>query len=42
MQMYIQCGDLQELVAVVAGLVEKGVTFRADTARLIVELTGGY
>ena len=38
----IQCHTLVELVRVCAELIPTGVTFKADTMDLTVNLTGGY
>jgi hypothetical protein len=40
--MLIRCADLDDLIAVCAGLVQKGVTFDACTRLLTITLTGGY
>lgn len=42
MQQTIQCGDINEFVTVVAALVREGLTFSANAANLLIELTGGY
>ena len=42
MENYISCDSLATLMEVVQGCVERGLTFKADTNRLRVYLTGGY
>ena len=42
MDNYVSCDSLATLMEVVQGCVERGLTFKADTARLRVYLTGGY
>ena len=39
---WIQCGTIDELTRVIAGLVREGITYTADTATLKVWTTGGY
>lgn len=38
----IRCTTIEELATVVAQLVREGVTFDANTATLVVTLTGGF
>ena len=40
--MTIQCGCVDQLVTVCAGLVREGIMFEANAATLTVTLTGGY
>ena len=40
--MKIRCEDIEALTQVCAGLVERGITFEADTTTLTVVCTGGF
>lgn len=40
--MTIRCQDLDDFIKVCAGFVREGVSFRADTGNLTIELTGGF
>tara|TARA_R110000803_G_scaffold37168_1_gene80078 strand:+ start:572 stop:694 length:123 start_codon:yes stop_codon:yes gene_type:complete len=40
--MIINCTTVEELVIVVAGLVNQGLTFEAYMSDLTIRLTGGY
>lgn len=40
--MTIECIDLDEFIACIAGLVKKGLTFEANAYKLVIKLTGGY
>ena len=36
------CTDLDQFLDIIAGLVKRGLTFRANADRLTIELLGGY
>jgi hypothetical protein len=38
----IKCGDLENFLNVIAGLVTRGITFTADGDTYVITLTGGY
>jgi hypothetical protein len=38
----ITCHSIEQMVRVVALLIERGMTFEADTETCVVTLTGGY
>lgn len=38
----IQCATLVDFLDVCAGLVRRGIIFRADATTLFITLTGGY
>ena len=38
----ITCRTMEQFLAVIGGLVERGLTFKADADCLTVTLTGGY
>ena len=40
--MKIQCESVSRFLEVIAGLVQKGLTFEADAETLVIRLTGGY
>ena len=40
--MEIQCHSKDELVSICAGLVERGIKFKADSKTLLVVCTGGF
>lgn len=40
--MTIECPNLESLMDCVAGLVKRGLTFKADASILTITLTGGY
>jgi len=40
--MVIQCDSLTAFYDVIAGMVERGLTFYADQSELTITLTGGY
>jgi hypothetical protein len=40
--MKIRCEDIEALINVCAGLVERGITFEANTTTLVVICTGGF
>jgi hypothetical protein len=40
--MKIRCQDIEQLVEVCAGLVERGIQFEANATTLIVNCTGGF
>lgn len=40
--MTIQCTDIHNFLDVIQGLIERGLTFKANAASLSVTLTGGY
>lgn len=40
--MTIQTMTLNEMLDIIAGLVSRGLTFKADTATLKITLTGGF
>ena len=40
--MKIRCLDIESLVEVCAGLVERGIQFEANTTTLMVICTGGF
>lgn len=40
--MYITCHTLEAFIETVAGLVAKGLTFKACTDTLTIKLTGGF
>lgn len=42
MNCQIRCGDMAEFLDVIAGLVARGITFKADATMLIVTTTGGH
>jgi hypothetical protein len=41
-QFVIRCGSMKEFLTVVAGLVERGICFAANTTDLEVRCTGGF
>ena len=41
-KMKIRCEDIDALTQVCAGLVERGITFEANTTTLMVICTGGF
>jgi len=40
--MSIACDDLAQFLDTVAGLVARGLTFRADAGAFLIHLTGGF
>ena len=42
MKQAIHCECYEQMVNVIAVLVQHGLTFRADASTNIIELTGGY
>ena len=40
--MRIECTTMAEFLDTLAGLVERGIMFRAYSYRLTIECTGGY
>jgi len=40
--MNIQCSTENEFYNAIAGMVKRGLLFRADSATLTITLTGGY
>jgi hypothetical protein len=40
--MTITCPDLEDFLDVIAGLVQRGLTFRARQRELTIELLGGF
>jgi hypothetical protein len=40
--MIIQCGSLDQLIAVIIGLTKEGMQFKAEAHTLTIELTGGF
>lgn len=41
-QNIIYCDTVDQLLDIVAGLVKRGIMYRADVAALTVETTGGF
>ena len=40
--MTIQCGSFESFMDAIAQLVERGLTFKAETTNLTITLTGGF
>lgn len=40
--MLIRCGTLAEFLDIIAGLVERGLTFNANASDCTIQLTGGF
>lgn len=40
--MSIQCNDIEQFMDVIAGLVRRGLTFKAHASTLLITLTGGH
>jgi hypothetical protein len=40
--MTIQCKDLAQFIAICAGLVREGTTYRANGDTLVITLLGGF
>lgn len=38
----IKCGSMTEFYDAIAACIQRGLTFEADHASLIIKLTGGY
>ncbi len=42
MKMSIECKSTEEFYDAISAMVQRGLTFNANSETLIIELTGGY